>query len=105
MAKLKMVHLTDPEIEGCCKKFKLERARYNDEKIKLEQKKDKDQNHAYSEEQINRLILRYSSENTVAAVTCLHDDLIGYGLTPQNIYSMAAHDGGSKNLEALMYFK
>ncbi|MDF1646324.1 MAG: hypothetical protein P1U61_04990 [Legionellaceae bacterium] len=100
MSKLKMVNLSDELIDQYCTKYKLTRARYDEEKALLEQKKNQEGQQAYSEEQINRLILKVSSKKTVSSVLSLHAELIGEGLTPVDIFKIAAHGGGSKNLLA-----
>ena len=55
----------------------------------------------FTEEQINRLILR--SSNTIIAVINNHQFLLQapYLLTHMQIIKIAAHDGGSKNIEAV----
>ncbi|RUR13353.1 hypothetical protein [Legionella sp. km772] len=102
MTNYKMINLSDAEIDAYCRKFNLTRTRFLAEKGNLEQKKNSKGNSAYSEEQINRLIFRKSSKNTIATLLDLHDDLIKNELTPQQIYQLAAHDGGSKNLKTFI---
>ncbi|RUR13352.1 hypothetical protein [Legionella sp. km772] len=96
----KMTNLSDVQIAAYCSKLNLTRARFLAEKGNLEKKKDSQGNSAYSEEQINRLIFRKSSKKTIQTLLNCHDDLIKSGLTPQQIYQLAAHNGGSNNLKA-----
>jgi len=73
--------------------------RYYEEKKQLEELFYEGKR-AYSEQQINQLILKKSSKNAVLAVITEHEQLIAIGLTPAHIFEMAATDGGSKNLGA-----
>ena len=108
----KMVNLSTEEIQKYCSQYKLSNQEsapyhalgiryYYDEKEKLALLKDADGNQAYSEEQINKLIFRKFSKNTVTAVIRLHEQLI-LDLSPSFIFKIAAHDGGSKNLDAFI---
>jgi Holliday junction resolvasome RuvABC DNA-binding subunit len=106
----KFVNLSAEEITAYCLRFKLSPQNtppydlktryYYTEKEILSLKIDKDGNQAYSEEQINKLIFRNYSKNTVQAIINLHEKLIEF-LSPDSIFKIASHDGGSKNLEAV----
>ena len=110
MAK-KMINLSTEEVQKYCSLYKLSHQAsapydagvryYYDEKEKLALKKDTNGTQAYSEEQINKLIFRQSSRNTIMAVIELHDKLI-LDLSPAFIYQIAAHYGGSQNLKAFI---
>ncbi|MFZ3067516.1 MAG: hypothetical protein WA253_05150, partial [Gammaproteobacteria bacterium] len=54
----------------------------------------------YTEEQIDRIVFRPSSKNTIKKLLELHDDLIKHFSCTQ-LAKIAAHNGGSKNLEAV----
>jgi DNA polymerase III gamma/tau subunit len=110
MAK-KMFSLSTKEIEQYCRTYRLspEKPPSNNKKIRyyyvekdeLAKKNDLYGKPAYTEEQINKLIFRKCSKKMVSTVITLHEKLLSY-LSPTDIFKVANHDGGSKNLEAFL---
>ena len=100
MRKFNWDCLSEEELQEFFKKTNFpDEARYRDEKIRLEALSYQGKQ-AYTNKQINQLILRKSSKNTVLAVLNNHDEFVNeLELTPQNIFDMAANHGGSKNLQ------
>ncbi len=94
--------LTDADITALLKKYKILKDRYDVEKACLIMKKDSAGLQAYTEKDIQRLILRKSSKNTVAQVLAHHDTLIALGCNVIDILKIACHDGGGKNIEILI---
>lgn len=80
------------------KKVNLSGEKINDNREKqLKDIKGAHGRQAYTEKQINRLIVR--SDAVVSAVLVNHNDLISCGYTPTQIYNMAERRDGDRNIE------
>ena len=77
------------------KRLKISEARYAQE---LECLKNK----GYSDREAQTVILRAFSKKTVEVLLALHDSLIAKEFTRAEIVIIAGHDGGSRNLEAVL---
>jgi hypothetical protein len=80
-------------LEERLKKLNITPVRFNNERNQLVDL-------GYTDEQAKRIIVRKSSKNTVQTLLSVHEDLFIF-LKREQIISIAAHDGGSKNLEAV----
>ena len=108
---MEMVDLSPEDIQRYCLFYKLSAKNpplgnrntryYYGEKKALAFKKDIDGNRAYSEDQINKLIFRKCSKNTVRSIIIFHSQLIKH-FSPAQIFRVATNYGGSKNLEGFL---
>ena len=75
-------------------KYKILTERYDTESQALQEL-------GYEQPDIDRVIVRKYSKNTVKKLLELHQELINKGITHKQLIKIAGHDGGSKNLAAM----